>query len=230
MQEGIGTQQEISMQVNSKTSTIQPRMPSGAQSGRGTSRRGHLRASSMPVRLLAIGCLAGGLTLAQAQTSGQGGGNGLYVGGNVGSSQRTGDSPLSGSIGKSDTGYKVYGGWEFHPNFAVEAGYADLGKFSGSVGSMKSRGAFADLVGKVPLADRLSALGRVGVYDGHTTVRDVAGANGKDNETNLKYGAGLQYDLSQSASLRAEWERYRLGVIDDHSNVNTYTLGANFRF
>lgn len=217
------------MQGNTQTSSIQTRMPSGAWTTSSASRGAHLRASSLPVRLLALGCLAGGLALAQAQQASSSD-HGLYVGGNVGSSQRSGDSPLSGSIGKDDTAYKVYGGWEFHPNFAVEAGYTDLGKFSGSAGSLKSHGVYADLVGKLPLADRFSALGRVGVYDGHTTVRDVAGPSGKDNETNLKYGAGLQYDLTKSASLRAEWERYRLGVIDDHTNVNTYTVGANFRF
>ena len=31
----------------------------------------------------------------------------------------------------------------------------------------------------------------------------VAGANGKDNETNLKYGAGLQYDLTPTDVVNA---------------------------
>lgn len=214
------------MQTSTRRSSTSTRMPSGAQA-RG---RGVRTVSTASMRLLAVGCLAGGMALAQAQTATQSMGSGFYAGGSIGSAHRADGSPISSPIDKSDTGYKLYGGYEFHPNFAVEAGYANLGKFSGAAGSVKSQGAYADLVGKLPLVDRLSALGRVGIYDGHTTVRDSAGPSGKDHDGNLKYGAGLQYDLTPTAAIRAEWERYRLGVVDDRTNVNLYTVGANFRF
>src|SRR6266480_2733739 len=67
----------------------------------------------------------------------------FYIGGSIGRSQvkiDTGafaDETTAAGLGNtgygannSDTGWKLFAGYKFHPNFAVEGGYVDLGKFS----------------------------------------------------------------------------------------------------
>ena len=56
---------------------------------------------------------------------------GLSVGGSVGGSHWKGDAFGGVASDSSDTGYKLWLGWGFTPNFGLEAGYVDLGKFSG---------------------------------------------------------------------------------------------------
>ena len=63
--------------------------------------------------------------------------SGWYIGGNVGQSlSRIDNDQIMSAIGvssiandDSDTGYKIYGGYQLNRNFAVESGYFDLGKF-----------------------------------------------------------------------------------------------------
>ena len=74
-----------------------------------------------------------------------------------------------------DLGFKLFGGRKFNKNFAVEAGYFNLGKvgftahtaptaFGGSLtGSAKFQGANVDAVGILPITEKFSALGRVGL-------------------------------------------------------------------
>jgi OOP family OmpA-OmpF porin len=70
-----------------------------------------------------------------------------------------------------DTAYKVFGGYQFTPNFGLEAGYFDLGQFglaatttpAGTLdGQVHVKGFNLDLVGTMPLSDRFSVLGRIG--------------------------------------------------------------------
>ena len=154
---------------------------------------------------------------------------GYYVGGNVSQSHLKDDSPLVPDTDRSDTGYKFYGGYQFTPNFALEAGYAGLGKFQAPSGDVKARGLYLDAVGTVPLAPQWSALGRVGVVDTESKISG-SGLTVKDHDTGLKVGAGLQYDFSPSTALRGEWERYRVGMDSVRTNVDQYSLGLVVKF
>lgn len=147
------------------------------------------------------------------------------------------------------TGYKLFGGYQFTPNIGVEAGVFDLGRFgytattvpAGSLtGEMRSRGLNLDLVGTLPLTGKLSALGRVGV----TSIRskDSFSATGaasvpygnpspSERSTNLKVGLGLAYAITDSLSVRAEAERYRLkDGIGNKGHVDLVSVGLVYRF
>lgn len=186
---------------------------------------------------------------------------GPYVGGNIGRSSASFDRPanLNAFVGPGfsvnastennrDTAYKLYGGYRFHRNFAVEAGWFDLGHFeyiynttpAGSLnGNLGVRGLNLDLVGIVPVSDRFSVFGRVGAAYSHS--RTGFGRTGgvplaavrRDKDTDLKLGIGLQYAFSDNLSVRAELERYRVndtlrsrGHVDMASVGLVYTFGA----
>ena len=186
---------------------------------------------------------------------------GPYVGANIGSTRARFDTPanLDAFVGPGftvnsatgddrDTGGKLYGGYRFHRNFAVEGGYFDLGRSSytynttpaGSLsGNLRVRGLNLDLVGIVPVSDRFSVFGRVGAaytqsrsaFSGTGAVPVAASRNEKN--TNLKVGLGLEYAFSERLSVRGELERYRVkdavrsrGYIDMASVGLVYSFGA----
>jgi OOP family OmpA-OmpF porin len=151
---------------------------------------------------------------------------GLYVGGALGQSHdKSSDSPLQ-ITDHSSTGGKLWGGYAIDSHFGVEAGYADLGSFGSATGDAKASGLFVDGVGTLPLGHDVSALARVGTFHGKLR----AGTGETDTGTNLKVGAGLQYDLAKNVGVRGEWERYRFDSFGTRSNDDLYSIGVNYRF
>ena len=214
------------------------------------------RVTKFQLGLLAIsGSLAMSSTAALAQVT-----PGFYVGGNVGGTRAdfNNDAINSGLTNQGftvnsttrdnrDTGYKLFGGYQINPNFAIESGYFDLGRFgysstttpTGSFnGSTRVKGLNLDLVGMVPLSERLSAFGRVGAAYARSRANfSSTGAvplnfsNRDRNRTDVKYGLGLQYAVTDALALRAEIERYRISdPLRNRGNVNMASLGMIYRF
>jgi OOP family OmpA-OmpF porin len=145
------------------------------------------------------------------------------------------------------TAYRLFGGYQFNRNFALEAGYFDLGKFgfnattlpAGTLnGQIQLRGLNLDLVGALPLGDRWSVLGRVGAqaaqardtFSGTGAVA-VLNPNPSKREINYKYGAGLQYAFSRDFMMRLEAEHYRINdAVGNHGGVNVALLSLVFPF
>jgi OOP family OmpA-OmpF porin len=186
--------------------------------------------------------------------------SGGYIGGNVGQSRAHFDEARIGtqvmapgrvitSIASDDrdTGYKLFGGYQFNRNFAIEGGYFDLGKFGFSAttippgtlsGSMRVSGINLDLVGILPLTEKFSAFGRLGMN--YAKTRDsffgtgaavVVNPNPSDRDLNHKFGLGLQYNFTESFGMRAEAERYRVSdAVGGKGNVNLFSVGLVYRF
>jgi OOP family OmpA-OmpF porin len=149
----------------------------------------------------------------------------------------------------TDRGYKLFGGYQFHRNFAVEAGFFDLGRFgytantapAGSLsGDIRIKGVNVDLVGLWPITDKFSALGRVGVTSARTSGSfsttgaarlPYASASPRERATNVKFGAGLMYDFTPSLGVRLEAERYRVNdAVGNKGHVDMVSVGLVYRF
>lgn len=160
------------------------------------------------------------------------------------------DQGLSTSAFERDekgNAYKLFGGYQFNRNFALEAGYFNLGKFgftsttvpAGSLsGQIKLQGLHLDLVGTLPLTERFSVLARVGAQaarardsfsgTGAVTVTDP---NPSKRSASYKFGAGLQYEFSPSVWLRGEAERYRVNdAVGNKGDVNMFSVSLVFPF
>lgn len=151
------------------------------------------------------------------------------------------------SANPRDFAYRVFGGYQFHPNFAFEAGYFDLGRSTffastsppGSLdASLRLRGISADLVGRLPLAGSLSAIARVGAqyamarenFSG-TGVVGVSDTSPQDRSLNYKLGVGLQYEVNPSLLVRGEAERYRMSDgVGNTGNVNVFSVSLVIPF
>lgn len=149
----------------------------------------------------------------------------------------------------SDSGFKLFGGYKYNKNFALEGGYFDLGSFgytattaapnAGTLtGNIKLRGLNLDAVGVLPMTDKFSAFGRAGLN--YAEARDsfsgtgaviVLDPNRSKRDTNYKFGAGLQYDFTQSLGMRAEVERYRINdAVGGKGDVDLLSVGLVYRF
>ena len=185
---------------------------------------------------------------------------GWYAGGNVGSTRANfnNDSINSSLVSKGfvvnststdnrDTGYKLFGGYQLTPNFAVEGGYFDLGRFNYSStttpagtfsGNTRVNGLNLDLVGMLPLSDRFSAFGRVGAAYAQSRANFASTgfvpANTSDTrrkETHAKFGVGVQYAITEALAVRAELERYRISdPVRNRANIDMASIGLVYRF
>jgi OOP family OmpA-OmpF porin len=151
---------------------------------------------------------------------------------------------------ETDTGWKIYGGYQFAPYFAVEGGWADLGKFmatrnvtapaAGSVSAeVEASGLFVDAVGVLPL-QRFMLFGKLGaMYTNTETTRSTTGAvalfgpaSSDDSELEFKMGLGASYSFTKALSIRAEWERFfEVGTEQTgEGDVDLISVGLAFRF
>jgi OOP family OmpA-OmpF porin len=148
---------------------------------------------------------------------------------------------------ESSVAYKVFGGYQFNRYVGVEGGYFNLGRFAfksttapaGTLdGKIRLHGINLDLVGTLPMTERLSAIARVGAQ--HASAHDdfagsgaviVLAANPRKSETNYKFGAGLQYAFTPNLMMRGEAERYRINdAVGNHGDVNLFSVGLVFAF
>jgi OmpA-OmpF porin, OOP family len=152
---------------------------------------------------------------------------------------------------KRDVGLRLFGGYQLHKNFALEAAYVDLGKFSfrGDVapsgtlnGATKINGAELSALGMLPVNERIGVFARLGAfsaetktaYSGNGSVEIINGAETqKKRSTKLSYGVGATFNINKRIALRSEWSRYtKLGntLTGGQTDANLYSLGIVYRF
>jgi OOP family OmpA-OmpF porin len=158
--------------------------------------------------------------------------NGLYIGGSIGRSDYKGGSG-GFPIDRKDTGGKIYGGYEFTPNIALELGYVNFGEFEvPGAGKFENDGAFLDIVGKIPFTPQLSGIARIGAFNGKAEFTSATALLPSTSERNTKpkVGFGVQYDFTKNVAMRAEWERYRFEAFGGKANTDLASIGVQYRF
>jgi OOP family OmpA-OmpF porin len=116
---------------------------------------------------------------------------------------------------------KLYGGYEFTPNWGVEAGYTQFHEKS----DYNSNGSY--IAGKytVPIDERFSAFGKLGLQ--HSERTNWARQTERDN--GLYGGIGVQYALNRNLALTAEYERYGKDK-SSGAKADVYTVGLKYGF
>lgn len=211
-----------------------------------------LASASATFGLVALAAVASPCAMADDPTG--------YVGGNIGKSKASlDDARITGRLlsegftttslsdDKSDTGFKVYGGYQFNKVFALEGGYFDLGKFgytantlpAGTLrGDIKVHGLNLDLIGSIPVGDWFSVFARAGVIGAEAKDRftgtgavSVIDPNPKKRAVSYKFGAGLGLDFTPAFGMRVEAERYRINdAVGNKGDIDLYSVGLLYRF
>ena len=148
-----------------------------------------------------------------------------YAGGGLG----VANGNLGGSVGalalgardSRSTSFKLLGGYQFTPNWGLEAQYADLGRFgysacNGAVcgsGSAAARQWSVAAVGTLPLSNNYYLMAKLGAT--HNQVRGggfcagalcASGADG--SRSDLLSGIGIGYNFTPRLSMRVEYENF----------------------
>lgn len=136
------------------------------------------------------------------------------------------------NFSSDEMGWKAYVGWNILDFLGVEAGYRDLGTFS--EGSETERFdvdlAVIDASARafLPIGDLFNLYAKVGyaniAWDGK--YEDAEGDFSVDDDNwELFYGIGTEFNLGRNFAIRAEWEMY-----DTDEDLNTLSAGLIFRF
>ncbi|MDB5859083.1 MAG: ompA-like transrane domain protein [Ramlibacter sp.] len=148
-----------------------------------------------------------------------------------------------------DTGYKLYGGYQLNPYFGMQGGWFDLGTMGYTAttsppgtltGDVRLQGVNLDLVGSLPVTDRFSLLGTVGVayarargtFSSTGAVRMPYASTGtNERHADLKFGAGVAWRFTDAWEMRAEAERFRVrDSVGNRGHVDLLSVGLVYRF
>lgn len=183
-----------------------------------------------------------------------------YVGGSVGQSSTSfntadytlGVAAISESQDKTKTAYKLFGGYDFTKNWAIEGGYANLGKpqynysgvFSGYANVKKSSW-FVDAKGTLPISDQSNLFGKLG-FTRNKSELYATSSNAAFNalvgfpmsksksRNDVHFGVGGEYVATKNIGVRLEYEDF--GKFGDRNNgtgrtkTNLWSLGADYKF
>ena len=158
---------------------------------------------------------------------------------------------VTATIDDSDTGFGVAGGYQLNDHFAFEFAYVDLGSVSYQLSAMVSDGtneadadvqlessadgAVVSALGILPIGERFSVFGRVGLSlmnakgTARITIDGVTQSPSQSTQnSDPMVGIGAEYSLGKHFALRLAWDRYfDVGTDDVTGDIDAdlYTLG-----
>lgn len=159
-------------------------------------------------------------------------------------------------------GYKLFGGYRFHENIAVELSYIDMGEVDANsyasgtfydaqdnaiVGDLNASAnanvdAFTlDVALNYPVSSVIALIAKGGVYAADTELQlsassDIPGTekynySKTESSTGLHYGIGINFKVTDTIGLRAEWERLdQVEANDGESDVDLLSAALVYDF
>jgi len=123
-------------------------------------------------------------------------------------------------LDEDDSGLKIYGGFNASEQMGYEFAFVDLGEYVG--GAISQYGLAMDLVGYYPVNESVDIFGKVGLFLWTIEIGFFS-----DSGTDLTYGFGLNFGLTDQVSVRAELENF-----SDISggDVSLVSAGLTFSF
>lgn len=185
------------------------------------------------VSALLLAGLTGLAATAQAQT---------FIGGSLGRSEVKEDC---GGVAcdKTDTGFKIFGGHMYTPNFGVELGWVDLGKatlsaavppFGTARAEIESSGVGLWAVGALPLDKSFSLFAKAGVASLKTeitaSITGLGSASDDDTSTTFAWGIGAGWNFDRNLGVRVEYERFKPEYENEKYKVDLFSVGLVYRF
>jgi len=171
---------------------------------------------------------------------------GLYLGAGVGQANVDieCDLDISCSADDSDTVFKIFGGWKFTPNWAVELAYVEGGEYtaSGTDSSLGTADAKIDVsgfnlaaLGILPISEKFSVQGKVGIFfwDQDATANSTVFGSESFSESgnDPMFGVGATWNFSKQFGLLVEYEKFLdVGNKDTTGESDVDVLSASLVF
>ena len=151
-----------------------------------------------------------------------------YAGGYVGGAIGYTDFPEDFD---SSISFAVNGGYRVNDNFAVEAAYLYLGEAEDDMAPIweaKVTGFNFSAVGIIPVNAQVDVFGKVGMFMWDVELSEQGyGKLGSDDGTDLSFGLGAAFHVTQEFSVVAEFQRFT-DVSD--GDLNNFSVGARLNF
>ena len=164
----------------------------------------------------------------------------VYLGASIGEAQfrKTSDDVTLGRCDSSDTAYRLYGGYHFGPNLAIEVGYGKYGEVLVDTPlaafEATAKGFDVSLLPAYRFNERLGIFGRFGIHRTQVEVHGFGATPGEASEhkTGLTWGAGLRFHIGSKIAVRAEYQRLDKvgGSSTGEDNVDFLSLGLEWAF
>ena len=170
--------------------------------------------------------------------------NGIYVGASLGPSRAVSwCEDNTGDCEDVALGWKAYMGTQFHPNWAIEAAFVDLGEFTATDTSggfpidaeAEVTGFNIAAIGILPMSPTFAFLGRFGVILSSLDIQASGGgqsASDRASNTSLAVGLGARVGITDRVFARVEWERFA-DIGDDETgqdDVDFLSVGLGMAF
>jgi opacity protein-like surface antigen len=136
---------------------------------------------------------------------------------------------------------KIFGGVDFSNNVGVEAGYVDFSSrdrqfseaYTGIPGGVKATtkgyGAYVAAKYTVPINERFSAYGKLGLAHSQRKWSNDIGYSSTDNDNGVYAALGAQYKLNETVSVVGEYENYGKRK-DSGAGAGVWSAGLKFGF
>lgn len=154
----------------------------------------------------------------------------FYAGGGLGFTQIEDEEA---GVGFDDTaiGWRIFGGYKFSPNFALELGYVDSGTaedtlqgvFGGTNLEVDFTAWTVTGLGILPLNESWDLFGKLGYFDGEFEASSL-GLSAADDESGFTLGAGARFKLSENLAIRGDFDWY------DTEADTLWSIGVGVQF
>lgn len=152
---------------------------------------------------------------------------GFYATASVGPTMADVKEQPGASYDDTDTGYSIGLGYEFNKYVAFEAGYVNPGEVTATAGALRATteadGFYLGPKVSLPITDTFSVFGKIGLFAWDADMSSNFGPAASASGTDVYFGAGLAYDLTDALTVKAEWTRY-----DSVGDKNTGSADIDF--
>lgn len=166
-------------------------------------------------------------------------GTGFYIGAGAGYAGHRVDCDGIDSCSKSHAGFKLLGGYQITPNFAIEGSYGDLGKTKlsalGVDASLKASGFTVAALGIYPVSKEVELFGKLGMHATKTKFNfSYNGVSGSEsyNSNGVLAGFGGQYKFTTNLTgrLEYEWLNKAVRLEDSKGDIHLITASLIYQF
>jgi OOP family OmpA-OmpF porin len=164
-----------------------------------------------------------------------------YIGAGAGPTHLDADCGGTISCNNNGTGIKLYGGYKFAPNIAVEFNYMDFGtaKASALVGAsvvnieMKSKLVGGGVALLSDIAPNWNAAARLGLGSVSTDVKGASGGQTVDlseSSTQAYFGLGIGYAVTKQLSINGAIDFSKTKFSGESANLRFVSVGLTYAF
>ena len=151
----------------------------------------------------------------------------IYIGGGIGAGRINGEdfTNSNGDISENRVSWKAQAGLKFNPILSIEAQYIDFGAANRNSDRVKATGWTAGAILDLPTGIFITPYAKVGAIRWETDNR-FNNISANESGTDLTWGGGVRFNLSDNLDLRAEYERFRM----DSTHVDNISATVQFNF